>query len=427
MKKAALLSISDDLQEMRSLLSTLGVEVAQEIVQRREHPHRNTYLGPGKADDVLSVVKGDDIDFVVVNGILKPSQHHTLEMLFGKECVDRVGVILRIFAEHAHTEEAKSQVTLATLRYELPFLREWIHKAKSGERPGFLSGGAYATEVYYEHARSHIRRIEKSLDTHSRQREIRRTRRRDRGYYLVSLTGYTNAGKSAVLNALCDATVEVDGRFFSTLSTTTRRMSRSSTNVLLTDTVGFIKDLPPDLVSAFGSTLEEIFLSDLLLLVVDISEPIDVVHEKIATCETILQPRLKGQEVIIVGHKCDCLSGNELDAVKSDIERLVAPRQAVFTSVVTGEGLETLRDVIGRSRGAHCVIEATLPLTNEAFSLISSLHDSADVTETPSEDATQVHIVCSERMLERIQAEIRAVGGEVRSVSRPVQHGSGPL
>ncbi len=425
MKKAVLLSISDNLEEMRSLLSTLGVEIDQEIVQRRNHPHRNTYLGPGKVDEALSVIKRDEVDFVVVNGILKPSQHHTLEMLFGKECVDRVGVILRIFAEHAHTEEAKSQVTLATLRYELPFLREWIHKAKSGERPGFLSGGAYATEVYYEHARSHIRRIEKDLDTHSRQREIRRTRRRDRGYYLVSLTGYTNAGKSAVLNALCDAKVEVDGRFFSTLSTTTRRMNRSSSNVLLTDTVGFIKDLPPDLVNAFGSTLEEIFLSDLLLLVVDISEPPTIVREKISTCERILQPRLKGQEMIIVGHKSDRLSINDLNSVKSEIERVVAPRDVVFTSVVTKQGLEALVTLIGRSRGAHCIIEATLPLTNEAFSLISSLHDSADVTETPSEETTHISLICSERMLERIQAEIRAVDGEVTSVLRPAQGGDG--
>jgi GTP-binding protein HflX len=426
MKKAVLLSITDDLEEMRSLLSTLGVAVSREIVQKRDYPHRNTYLGPGKADDLVNDMKDEDVDIVVVNGILRPSQHHTLEMLFKKECVDRVGVILRIFADRAHTEEAKNQVTLATLRYELPFLREWIHKAKSGERPGFLSGGAYATEVYYEHARSHIRRIEESLDTHLRQREIRRTRRRDRGYHLVSLTGYTNAGKSAILNVLCDTQVEVDGRLFSTLSTTTRRMKRSSKNVLLTDTVGFIKDLPPDLVNAFSSTLEEIFLSDLILLVVDTSESLTTIREKVSTCNRILQPRLKGQRIIVVGNKYDLLSADDSDLVKEGVREIVLPHELVFVSAVTGEGLDALSTLIEQSEGVCCRVEATLPLTNDAFSLISSLHDSADVEALTSSDSTRISVACSNRTLERIQAEIRAVGGEITSVLRPAQCGTEP-
>jgi GTP-binding protein HflX len=347
-------------------------------------------------------------------------------MLFKKECVDRVGVILRIFAERAHTEEAKNQVTLATLRYELPFLREWIHKAKSGERPGFLSGGAYATEVYYEHARSHIRRIEESLDTHSRQREIRRTRRRDRGYHLVSLTGYTNAGKSAILNALCDTQVEVDGRLFSTLSTTTRKMKRSSGSVLLTDTVGFIKDLPPDLVNAFSSTLEEIFLSDTILLVVDTSELIDTVREKILTCNRILQPRLNGQRIIVVGNKYDLVSPDKRDGVMGEIRNIVAPHEVAFVSAVTGEGIETLLALIEQSEGERCRIEATLPLTNNAFSLISSLHDSTDVEAHTSSDSTSISIICSERVLDRIQAEIRAVDGKITSVLHPARCDTGP-
>jgi GTP-binding protein HflX len=424
MKKAVLLSITDDLEEMQSLLRTLGVAVKREVVQKRDYPHRNTYLGPGKADDLVDEINEEDVDIVVVNGILRPSQHHTLEMLFKKECVDRVGVILRIFAEHAHTEEAKNQVTLATLRYELPFLREWIHKAKSGERPGFLSGGAYATEVYYEHARSHIRRIEENLDTHSRQREIRRTRRRDRGYHLVSLTGYTNAGKSAILNALCDTQVEVDGRLFSTLSTTTRKMKGSSKNVLLTDTVGFIKDLPPDLVNAFSSTLEEIFLSDLVLLVVDVSESLNMVHETVLTCNRILQPRLKGRRMIVVGNKYDLLSPDDRDHVKTEIRDIVAPHEVAFVSAVTDEGLDALSALIEQSEGVCCRIEATLPLTNDAFSLISSLHDSTDVDAHTSSNSTHISIACSERTLERIQAEIRAVGGEITSVLRPAQCGT---
>ncbi|MDH3364607.1 MAG: GTPase HflX [Thermoplasmata archaeon] len=416
MRKAILISINEDLDEMRSLLQTLEVVVSREVVQRRDSPHRNTYLGPGKIEEVANDVKNEDIDSIVVNGILRPSQHHALEMLFKKECIDRVGVILRIFAEHAHTEEAKSQVALATLRYELPFLREWIHKAKSGERPGFLSGGAYATEVYYEHARSHIRRIEEGLNTHSRQREIRRTRRRDRGYYLVSLTGYTNAGKSAILNALCDAQVEVDGRLFSTLSTTTRRMMRSSGNVLLTDTVGFIKDLPPDLVNAFSSTLEEIFLSDLILIVVDVGEPLVTIQEKVATCDKILLPRIKSQKVVVVANKVDLLSMTNMAEAKDEIAALVRPYEIVFVSTITGEGLDTLTTIVEESEGKKCRMEARLPLTNDAFSLISTLHDFVDVEQTTSSDSTHLVLTFSDRLLDRIQVEIRAVGGRISSV-----------
>src|SRR5512136_55325 len=156
---------------MRSLLKTLDIVVVKEYVQKRQLPHKVGFLGPGKLDEILEEIKSLDLDFITVNGTLKPSQHHFLEMKFQKECMDRTGVILRIFSDHAHTPEAIAQVTLAELRYELPFLREWVHKAKSGERPGFLAGGAYATDVYYEHAKSQARRIEEDLREISRQRE----------------------------------------------------------------------------------------------------------------------------------------------------------------------------------------------------------------------------------------------------------------
>ncbi|MCJ7561826.1 MAG: 50S ribosome-binding GTPase, partial [Thermoplasmata archaeon] len=171
-------------------------------------------------------------------------------MRFQKECIDRVGVILRIFSEHAQTPEAIAQVQLARLRYEQPFLREWVNKAKSGERPGFLSGGGYATDVYYEHARTHIKRLEKKLIDISQGREVKRLRRHEQGYLLVSLAGYTNAGKSALMNALCSSDVEVSSELFSSLSTTTRRIPGMKENVLMIDTVGFIRDLPPDLINA---------------------------------------------------------------------------------------------------------------------------------------------------------------------------------
>ena len=292
MKKAIVLCIADENDEMRSLLDTLNVQIEREHIQKRSHPHKVGFLGPGKLAEILEDTKELGFDIVVINGVLRPSQHHFLEMKFQKECIDRPGVILRIFAEHAHTPEAIAQVTLAKLRYEVPFLREWIHKAKSGDRPGFLAGGAYATDVYLEHAKTQSRRIEKRLTDLSKQRETSRAERRSKGYTLVSLAGYTNAGKSALLNKLCDATVEVDDRMFSTLSTTTRRIVGLKGNVPVTDTVGFIKNLPPDLIKAFLSTLEEIFYADVILLVFDASENSQSITMKLSTSLNILLPKI---------------------------------------------------------------------------------------------------------------------------------------
>ena len=426
LRRAALLSIDENLDEMRALLRTLEISVEIERVQKRSEPHKNTFLGPGKVEEVKEELTDVDIDCIVVNGDLKPSQHHSLEMLFQKECIDRVGVILRIFSEHAHTEEAKNQVTLATLRYELPFLREWIHKAKSGERPGFLSGGAYATEVYYEHARTHIRRIEESLRNRSKQREIRRSMRRKRGYYLVSLAGYTNAGKSALLNALSGSEELVDDRLFSTLSTTTRQLKSTGRNVLLTDTVGFIRNLPPDLIDAFNSTLEEIFLADLILLVVDVSESLDTVGEKLRTSLDVLVPRLDGRKVIIVGNKVDSLSVDVEAGIKDVLESSYPAYDVVLVSANERTGLRQLVEAIETAEGRTSEIKAILPHTDAAMSLISELHDVADV-ETNTEDAgIEMVLYCRADLVESITGRVRAVGGTTVPKTLPTTQENGP-
>ena len=417
-KNAVLLSITVDTDEISALLRTLDIDIAREVVQKRSFPHRTMYLGPGRIKEVIEELADTQIDLVVINGILKPSQHHALETQFGRECVDRVGIILRIFAEHAHTDEAKRQVTLATLRYELPFLREWIHKAKSGERPGFLSGGAYATEVYYEHARSHIHRIEDELERRAEQRELRRRRRRNAGFFLVSLAGYTNAGKSAILNALCDTTVEVDGRLFSTLSTTTRKLEGSTKRVLITDTVGFIKELPLELVNAFNATLEEIFLADMILLVIDVSEPMDIIEKKLKASDAIFIPRLQGQTVVVVGSKVDGVSESEVEKIRSELEKRTESRQVVLTSAKTHSGLDQLVQVIDRAYGNTNLIRATLPQTDEAHSLISSLYDVADVQQDSLTNNIKIVVICKEGDYARILARIKAVGGVIEAAKR---------
>lgn len=413
MTGAVLLSIDEDLEEMRSLLNTLDIDIVTEVIQKRTEPHRTYFLGPGKVEEVSDIVSRDEVDLVVINGTLKPSQHHMLEMSFQKECVDRIGVILRIFAEHAHTEEAKNQVTLATLRYEQPFLREWIHKAKSGERPGFLSGGAYATDVYFEHAKTHMKKIEENLEKLSSQREVRRRRRRKRGYFLVSLAGYTNAGKSAMLNALCDTDLEVDDRLFSTLSTTTRRLATSKGRILLTDTVGFIKQLPPDLVDAFNSTLEEVFYSDLVLLLVDVSEPVNVMREKLTTSILFVEQRHQGTPMIVLGTKTDRLSHEEMEIATRAVEEVAGPMKSMFASAYSNSGIEEVVDAIRAAVNQTREVKATLPPLDESYSLISHLHEECIVEKVETTEMVSITLKCAPQDVDRIVGSIRALGGSI--------------
>jgi len=416
MKKVVIFGVTDDTQEIRSLLDTLGVMVVKEYVQNRTRPHKASFLGPGKINEIekeLKELKEFEYDMIIVNGSLKPSQHHYIEMKFQKECVDRAGVILRIFADHAHTPEAIAQVTLAKLRYELPFLREWIHKAKSGDRPGFLSGGAYATDVYFEHAKSHARHIEERLDELSKQREVTRTKRRDSGYTLVSLAGYTNAGKSALMNKLCGASVEVDSRLFSTLSTTTRKVLGVSGNVLMTDTVGFIKDLPPDLVDAFNSTLEEIYYADLILLIFDSSEDEDVVKSKLMISMDILQPRVEGNSLLVVGNKIDLISQGTLEQLKAAVTPILGHYDMIFISAMTGEGLDLLRNRIARVQGKSWRIEAVLPLIDKSYNMLSRIRSIADVDSKVEDDKIRVIIRCKPEDDQKISGWIESIPAEV--------------
>lgn len=407
MERVLLFTIDEDTSEIESLLDTLGVTVIEEFIQNRAHPHKVGFLGPGRLDEIEKDVENLDFDSIVVNGHLKPSQHHYIEMRFQTECIDRTGIILRIFADHAHTPEAIAQVTLARLRYELPFLREWIHKAKSGDRPGFLAGGAYATDIYFEHAKTQARRIEQNLEELSRQREVTRTKRHAKGYTLVSLAGYTNAGKSALFNRLCNAGVEVDSRLFSTLSTTTRKVVKIPGNVLMVDTVGFIKDLPPDLVDAFNSTLEEIFFADLILLVFDASDPISLIRTKLQTCMEILLPKIQNQRLIVLANKSDLLTSGEKEKILSEIHQLVNTHPSFAVSARTGEGLDKIRELIAEMQIRNTVIEAILPITDSSMSLLSRLRGTCHVVETFTSNRVEISIRCKEEDVQKIVGWLR--------------------
>ncbi len=415
MKRALILTIDLDLDELRALLDTLGISVVREIVQKMREPHRTSYLGPGKIEEIYKNTRDLEFDLIVINGILRPSQHHFLEMKFQVECIDRPGVILRIFANHAHSPEAIAQVTLAKLRYEQPFLREWIHKAKKGDRPGFLAGGAYATDVYFEHAKTHARRIEKNLQKLTESRASVRSKRRERGYSLVSLAGYTNAGKSALLNALCDSSVEVDDRLFSTLSTTTRRLGGQKTNILMTDTVGFMRNLPLDLVNAFNATLEEIFQADLVMLVFDASEKYDIIREKLKTSFDILLREVDPSSLILIGNKIDLLPNENEREMTSAIFSYLHGYELFLVSAKSGAGLVELRERITRVEGYSWAIDAVAPQSNEVYSLLSRLRTKARVSESSAGSSVLVRILCKPADRHTLEARLRSIGAKISS------------
>lgn len=415
MKQVVIFTLTEDTQEIRSLLDTLKASVIKQYAQIRSQPHHTYFLGPGKIEEVEKDLEEVEYDMIVVNGTLKPSQHRTLEMKFQKECIDRPGVILRIFAEHAHTPEAIAQVTLARLQYELPFLREWVHKAKRGDRPGFLAGGTYATDVYFEYAKSQTKRIEGRLKDLSKQREVTRMKRRSSGYTLVSLAGYTNAGKSALMNKLCGSSVEVDNRLFSTLSTTTRRIPGVKGSVLMTDTVGFIKDLPPDLVDAFDSTLEETFRADLILLVFDVSENREVIRSKVKISMDVLRPRVEGRALLIVANKVDLVSEELLAEIRADVEPIAHSHDVVAVSAVTGAGLDLLRARIAQVQGRSWHIEVDMPLVSKSYAMLSKIRAISEVVTRVVGSSLYASLMCRPEDAQKIVGWLESASGRIRS------------
>ncbi|MGF3554835.1 MAG: GTPase, partial [Thermoplasmatota archaeon] len=209
---AIIISLDDDITEIKELANTLNYNVVNFFIQHRETPDVNTYIGSGKVEEIKKFIENSEkkINLIIINGELKPSQWFNLEKKFEIDVYDRIRLILAIFEKRAEKKEAKLQVKLAQLQYERPFVRELIHRARSGEHPGFMAGGEYQVDDYYETIKKQMKKIKKELENIRFQREILRQHRHTGGFYLVSLAGYTNAGKSSLLNLLSKENVYVE-------------------------------------------------------------------------------------------------------------------------------------------------------------------------------------------------------------------------
>ncbi|AQU03073.1 GTPase HflX [Dehalococcoides mccartyi] len=266
-------SIEDSLDELAQLVLTAGATVVGRLTQKLQAPARNSYLGKGKLDELVELKKELGYNLVIFDDELSPIQQRLLEEALGVKVIDRVALILDIFAKHAHTREGQLQVELAQMQYILPRLAgQWSHLERLGGGIGTRGPGESQLETDKRIIRTKIRNLQEQLDDVTTHRDLYRERRRMRGVPVVSLVGYTNSGKSSLLNAVVKADVLAENKLFATLDPTTRRMYINGLgNVLLTDTVGFIRKLPPAIVKAFRATLEEINQADLLVHVVDIT------------------------------------------------------------------------------------------------------------------------------------------------------------
>lgn len=374
-----LVSLTDDVGEIRALLASAGHRVVETVVQHRPAPEPRLFVGRGKLEEIKGRLEAGDADVVVFNGELRPTMHYHLERELGVECYDRLRVLLELFAQRAATREAKLQVELALLQYEVPLLREWIHEADIGERPGFMAGGELRVDAYYETVKRRIRKIKDELETTRREREVRRRLRKDRGYHLVALAGYANAGKSSLLNVLAGEHVLVDARMFSTLSTTTRSLLGTRKRILLTDTIGFVDGVPFWMVEAFNATLEEIYQADLVLLLVDASDPEGEIRRKVRLAARTLLPKVSADAVVPVLAKADLLGEADLQSKRDILAESEFHRNPLILSAVTARGLDELRALILSTFAYPLEIHLVLPAGAETESRLHWLYEHADI------------------------------------------------
>jgi GTP-binding protein HflX len=362
----------DDLGELKELLRTAGVAVAGELVQQRRAPDPNAYFGKGKLAELKRAVAESGANLVACDDELLARQERNLEEAIGVPVIDRTAIILDIFADHAHSAEGNLQVELAQLEYNLARMRGlWTHLERLGAGIGTRGPGETQIETDRRLARDRIAQLKRRLERSERTRRVARARREEAHTPRVALAGYTNAGKSTLLNALTDADVGVGARLFHTLDPTTRAFRHEGRDYLVTDTVGFIRKLPHQLVEAFKATLDETVEADLILHVADASVSEEELDEMTHAVDDVL-------EEIGAGSKPTLLVLNKIDELNPDERRVAAARHrdAVLVSALTGEGLAELRARIEKSfRAGLEAVELLVPYDRGA--VLSELHELA--------------------------------------------------
>ena len=367
---------------------------------------------------MAALVKETGAEKILFDNPLKSIQSYNLAKVTGVEAIDRFKLILEIFTRRATTTEAKLQIQLATLRYELAHAKERVRLTKLKEQPGFMGLGAYEADVYYDAVNRQIQTIRGKLRKIREKRLLHRERRAELGFLSISLAGYTSAGKSSLFNALTEETARVDKALFTTLSTTTRLMEISKRQFLLTDTVGFIDRLPLTLIEAFQSTLEETIYSDLILMVLDLSEPLEKIEKKNSIClETMEHIGASGIPVITVLNKIDLLSEAE---TKQKLEELkTKTKNPILISALHRTNLEQLKQEILKKLEDYVQASFSVPLTKETMSFMSWVHESADVKEAKfMSDSVQVTFEANPLFAEKVRKRVEELDGKFGTIPK---------
>jgi GTP-binding protein HflX len=370
--------LSDSLDELAELATSAGGQVIGDGVQKMAAPCATTFIGKGKAEEFAEHCRRADVDTVIFDDELSPAQSRNLERVFNCKILDRTSLILDIFAQRARTREGKLQIELAQLQHLLPRLtRFWGHLSRQKGGIGMRGGeGETQLETDRRRVQDRIARIERELEVVRRQRSTQRYARQRNHWALASIVGYTNAGKSTLLNRLTGADVLAENKLFATLDPTTRRLRLpTNQNVLLTDTVGFIRKLPHGLVEAFKATLEEVVQADLLIHVVDVSHP--QAQEQIQAVESVLKEiGAEGKPTLMVFNKIDQLNGSHA-ALATFHSRYP---HGVAVSAMTGEGVPAFLAELGSQvRPIRAFIEFSIP--HHQTGVIARLHEVGQVVE----------------------------------------------
>ncbi len=376
----------DHLSELEELLRTAGVAAVGELIQRRETAHPNSYLGPGKVEELKDELAATDANLVASDDELSPRQERNLEAALGVPVIDRTAIILDIFAAHAHTAEGKLQVELAQLEYNLARMRGlWSHLERLGGGIGTRGPGETQIETDRRLARDRIAALRRRLAHVRSTRSVMRAERERARLPQVALAGYTNAGKSTLLNALTGATVPVRDRLFHTLDPTTRVLRAGGRDYLLTDTVGFIRKLPHQLVDAFGATLEETRQADLILHVVDASVAEEELVAMTRAVEDVLAEIAAGEAPrLLVLAKADLVH----DERRAELGR--RHPDAVLVSATTGEGVPELAGRI-ESEFSRSLSEVELLVPYVEGGALAELHELAgDLEREDTPDGVRV-------------------------------------
>jgi len=380
--------VEEHLAELGQLADTAGAVVVGQVTQRLERPNAATYLGKGKIEELRALIEADGASVIIFDDELTPAQGKNIEEATGRRVIDRAELILDIFATRARTSEAKLQVELAQLEYMLPRLtRMWAHLERVRGGIGMRGPGETQLEVDRRRIQRRITKLEQDLKRLGRTRATQRKARRRRGLPAVALVGYTNAGKSTLLNRITDAEVRVEDRLFSTLDPTTRRLRLTGgETVLCSDTVGFVRRLPHELVEAFRSTLEMVTEADLILHVVDGAAP--DAPAQIAAVHTVLD-EIEATDVpeLLIVNKVDI-------AEPARVRELCQGETALAVSAATGEGVDKLLSAVGdRLRALATVVELLVPY--ERGDVLAGLHRDGEVL-------VEVHVDAGTRVRARI-------------------------